>query len=714
MKWIKRLMLAAVLLVAFLMIAMLGIYVLVDPNDYRDEIAAAVKQQTGRDMIIEGGISLSVFPWLGLELNEVRLNNPEGFTDEVFAGVQRVNIKVALMPLLKLETQVGTLELDGLTVNLERRANGKTNWEDLASAAPPPAAQPQDAPPAAEPVPAVDPEAEARKREIMDKFYIGGLDIHDTNVTWRDGVDKVYTRIEDLRFTTGAIRLRDPIKFALEFSVRNDSPKLLAGAKLEGTAGLNLDAELYALENLKLELEASGTMVPGGTQTVQMTVPKLAVAVKEQTVDLQALSLQLAGLNATLDAKVQNFEQDPQVSGKLAADVAQLRGLMQSLGMEVPVTADPAVLGPLKLQLAFKATDNSFDMQNLNVTFDDTHINGALAVNNFASPAYRMNLSADKINADRYLPPPAKEPEPEEETPGDDKVVLPVKELRELKAQGNLEFGELQVTGLKLAKLKAGLDSAGDGLVHLKPLSMEMYEGNFDGAITIDVTGKVPVYKVNTRLKQVQVEPFLQDFMKIGAISGRMNAEFDIETSGNRIRHFKRNLNGTGILNFRDGAFSTDFREKLRESIATFKGKSYKVKPSKPTTFSAIKATLKFDQGTARNDDLEVRASHIHITGKGEYSLPKDTVDYVATLVFSEDPTSQDETLSDIHGIPMKPHLKGKLAELNYKKIMVKAVGDVIEGLAKKEADKKLEKKKDEAKDKLKDKLKDKFKLNLN
>jgi AsmA protein len=367
------------------------------------------------------------------------------------------------------------------------------------------------------------------------------------------------------------------------------------------------------------------------------------------------------------------------------------------------------------MQLAFKATDNSFDMQKLDIVFDQTHINGALAVTDFAAPSYRMNLSADKLNADRYLPPPAKEPEPKEgeEAPADDKVILPVEDLRKLKAQGNLEFGELQVMNLKLAKLKAGLDSAGDGIINLKPLSMDMYEGNFDGAVIIDVTGEKPRYKVNTRLEQVQVKPFLTDFMKISAVSGRLNAEFDIETTGNRIRHFKRNLNGTGTLGFRDGAFSADFREKLRESIATFKGKSYKVKPSQPTTFSAIKANLKFDQGTVHNQDLEVRASYLHITGKGEYSLPKDTIDYVATLTFSEDPTSQDETLKDIHGIPMDFPLKGKLAELNYKKIMTKAAGDVIKGLAKKEAEKKVEKKKDKAIDEFKDKLKEKYKLKL-
>lgn len=41
----------------------------VDPNDYKDEIIAKVKEQTGRDLIIDGRIALSVFP--GLVLRQV-------------------------------------------------------------------------------------------------------------------------------------------------------------------------------------------------------------------------------------------------------------------------------------------------------------------------------------------------------------------------------------------------------------------------------------------------------------------------------------------------------------------------------------------------------------------------------------------------------------------------------------------------------------------
>ena len=62
----------------------------VDPNDYKDEIVSKVKETTGRDLKIQGDIGLSVFPWLGLELGALELSNAKGFGDAPFADVGTV------------------------------------------------------------------------------------------------------------------------------------------------------------------------------------------------------------------------------------------------------------------------------------------------------------------------------------------------------------------------------------------------------------------------------------------------------------------------------------------------------------------------------------------------------------------------------------------------------------------------------------------------
>jgi len=51
---------------------------LVNPNDYKGRIAAAVKESTGRDLVLQGDIKLSVFPWIALELGPASLGIRRG------------------------------------------------------------------------------------------------------------------------------------------------------------------------------------------------------------------------------------------------------------------------------------------------------------------------------------------------------------------------------------------------------------------------------------------------------------------------------------------------------------------------------------------------------------------------------------------------------------------------------------------------------------
>ena len=62
-------------------VAAIVLPLLVDPNDFRDDIGQAVKKQTGRDLTIEGDLKLSVIPWLGVEVGRASLSNAPGLGD---------------------------------------------------------------------------------------------------------------------------------------------------------------------------------------------------------------------------------------------------------------------------------------------------------------------------------------------------------------------------------------------------------------------------------------------------------------------------------------------------------------------------------------------------------------------------------------------------------------------------------------------------------
>ena len=80
LKWVFGLILLVVLLVVA---AAVVLPMVVAPNDYKPQIEQAAKEKLGRDLTIEQDLSLSVFPWLGIETGGVRVGNAPGGGEQI-------------------------------------------------------------------------------------------------------------------------------------------------------------------------------------------------------------------------------------------------------------------------------------------------------------------------------------------------------------------------------------------------------------------------------------------------------------------------------------------------------------------------------------------------------------------------------------------------------------------------------------------------------
>jgi hypothetical protein len=100
-----------------------------DPNDYVDLLDAKVQAATGRELKIDGkvGYSLSLRPTIAAE--RVRLQNaPWGSRPDMITA-KRIEIQIALLPLLKGNVEVRGLTLIEPDVLLEVGRDGAKNWE---------------------------------------------------------------------------------------------------------------------------------------------------------------------------------------------------------------------------------------------------------------------------------------------------------------------------------------------------------------------------------------------------------------------------------------------------------------------------------------------------------------------------------------------------------------------------------------------------------
>jgi AsmA protein len=212
--------------VALFVVAMLLVSWLVDPNDYKDEVAAAVKKETGRDLELEGDLELSVFPWLAIELGPARLGNPEGFGPGPFLSVRKADVGVRLFPLLRGSLEMRRLTLEGLELNLVKNAQGRTNWQDLTE----PSAEP------AQP-------AQTGASTLPD---IAGLRIKDSALDYRDLSTSAHRRLRDLNVDTGHLREGDPFEIEMAFTLDEGEGSAVTALRLKSQVTLDTQAERYA------------------------------------------------------------------------------------------------------------------------------------------------------------------------------------------------------------------------------------------------------------------------------------------------------------------------------------------------------------------------------------------------------------------------------------------------------------------------------------
>ncbi|MEL6725491.1 MAG: AsmA family protein [Pseudomonadota bacterium] len=116
--------------IAALLIAIIAIVPFLIPSSvYKAQIESAATQALGRDVILNGEASLSVFPTISARVDGVEVANPDGFSDPLMIEAGSLRASVKLLPLLSSRVEIAQIKLEDATVRLERLADGTANWE---------------------------------------------------------------------------------------------------------------------------------------------------------------------------------------------------------------------------------------------------------------------------------------------------------------------------------------------------------------------------------------------------------------------------------------------------------------------------------------------------------------------------------------------------------------------------------------------------------
>ncbi|MDO9423682.1 MAG: AsmA family protein [Methylobacter sp.] len=631
----------------------------IDPNDFKPEIAAAVKDKTGRDLILDGELKLSLFPWIGISTGKMELSNAPGFEDPAFATLEQSNVKVRLLPLLSKKIEVNRIVLKGLVLNLAKNEQGIGNWDDLSGSGKiPPAPTGDIGKQDEQPIPTV----------ALATFAIGGMAIENARINWNDRQTGKHIEITDLNLNADKFTFDKPAGLAVSLIAVDSQSQITQAVKLNTELSVNQQLDIFALRGTDLQVTTSGESVPGKALTTALTVADIALDLTKQTAKISGLQLQSGDVTLLAELTGTAIKDKPSFQGPVSIAAFSPAKVMQQLAIALPARQDANALSKLAINFDLTATAESADLQNLLLSLDDTQVNGSVGIQDFALPAIVFDLHTDALDLDRYLPPADKASKPI----ANPAIVLavganalPVETLRKLNAAGTVSMGKLKANGLLMQDIHLKLN-AKNGIINTQQSVNRFYRGSYSGNLTMNTHDDKPTLAVNEKIDHVQLEPLLKDYLGEARMSGIVNASTQLQGQGNKTNELKSSLNGRLSFLVKDSVIKGfNLQQIIDSGKALIKGSALPTDPKNDQTlFSDMSGTATITNGIIQNNDLVAKSSKLQVDGKGSVNLNSEALDYKidAKLLNADATAGEPEQIKGAAAI----HIAGTFSKPSY------------------------------------------------
>ena len=666
------------LFIALFVIAAGVLYFFFDANDFREEISQSVKENTGRDLTIDGDISLAFFPWLAVEVGSSTLGNAEGFGDEPMARFERASLSVRLLPaIIKQDIVVGGADIEGLQLNLMVDRNGNSNWDDLVTT--------EDEPDVDDSVPTVS------------SVNINSIELINASIDYVDQQTGDRYSLENANLTMGQLSDNGaPVPVNADFDFDMQPADFSGAMAFRATASFDESAEQLQLDNIELQGALQG--IASNASDFQLETSSMTVDVANSSVAMAPLDIKVLGMNIGADVQSMSYADEIEATAAITVATFSPKTVMQLLDVEAPPTADPDALSSVTLDANAKMTASTIRMTNVNIKMDDTSFTGTLSVPRSDNGSYQFDLVGDSINVDRYME-PATDTEAGAASGDAVPVVIPADLIAPLNARGTLTFESVTLSDIVLESVDLGLN-AGRGKLRIHPITAEMFDGTYSGDVRIDASGSVPRLSMNETIKGVDLASLADAMFQQDNITGSISGNFALSGSGADLQSVQRDLAGNMAFELKDGSYEgTDVWYELRRARAFIKQEEAPQESLPPrTAFSTVSMSGVVTNGVMRSNDLFAELPFLQLTGGGNVDLAAATVDYDLVARVLERPEFLDgataEELDEFTEAKIPLNVKGPIDS--------PTVTPDIEEMLKNEIEEQVE-------DLLKDKLKDLF-----
>jgi len=591
-KLIKWFMIAVGFLVVVVIAMLLLLPVFMDVQKYKPYIERRISEAVGRPFTMGEKFKASLFPWAGVFLSDLHLGNPPGFDEKDFVSVKSFEIRVKLLPLLLSkfkDIQIKHIVLNEPRIVLIRQKDGKTTWEweEKESA--------QSKKNEMQPV-----KGEPGKEFSLKSLAVGDLSINNGLILWIDR------------------SMKDKRAKKEKKQITNLNLKLL-DVSLDRPVNLEFDALMDGHP-----VSVNGSIGPLGEKPGKGAVPfNISVdALKQLTIHLKG--------------HVDNPAENPKFDMTVDVSPFSLRKLLAETGQPIPADQlDPGALNKVVLKAHLKGNPQKIVVSDGILNIDESKINFSVKAKDFSRPDVIFNVKLDQIDLNRYLPPKtgnnsdvnkkSGSSQPGSKRSGSKKTDY--SSLRSLVLNGSIRAGKVKVDKTKMQDIKVKI-SAKNGVFHINPITMKLYNGDMSGNVTLNVKKNTPQSNIKIKLNNIECEPLIKDILEKDILKGTVKAGVALSMSGDDADKIMKTLNGKGEFSVQNGAVKgIDLVAMVRNTDGAygFAGQSSK-KPK--TGFSELYAPFIITNGLFKTTDTRMVSTLIRVAVSGKAYLPGETLKF--------------------------------------------------------------------------------------
>lgn len=676
--------------------AVLALVLLVNPNQFKPLIIEQAKKNTGLELVIDGDISWKFFPSLGFELGKTELRNPQGFSQPNLFKVDTVGVDVSVMPLLSSQLEVGNVTLDGAEFYLETLKDGSKNIDALSQGSQ------QQTTDAAENTAKSEPTQEQTTTEKAPSAWtinLAGVTVSNAALEIQDHQAGSFTKLHDISFSLS--------EFAIEkwttatFSVKGENNQQRFTADGQADFKLAQGFTAYELRNINFDATFNDPSTQIDSAQIGLdafkfgAVSKLTYSVKGNAADLK---LDMSG------------------AGQLTVDEAVSLVELNALTLDASFEGKSLPQSPMKVNMA---SDLSFDLTKSHLSFvleklalNALEFDGKADVTLLDIPKVRFALHSPNIDLDEFLglgeggstsTDSKKEATSESSKKGsnEQEVEPDLTALKTLDVKGKVTIDKFKANNARMQNVVTEF-SVNRGVAELTSFRSNLYDGSITATARLDARQTPATYTAKKRIKGVKVQPLLSDVAGNDQLEGTGNIDVDIKGKSLTPTGIKKNLVGTVIINFEDGAVNgINVAQLIRENYAKIKGEKVESADEvQKTDFSAMKATLKLDKGWVSTNDLSMQSPLLRITGTGKANYIDETVDFlVRTSIVGSLEGQGGKDIDELKYVTIPIQVTGAWTQPKFKLVF----DDVLKQKASKEIDRGLKKLDEKLGDKIKD-----------